>query len=831
MTRRLGVAHICQKINCIDIKQFFETNTKKDLGMIRTGEEPSTSELGDEAASASSPSTSGGSTGKGQSASDDVPASSIAEAARDDAAAPQPVEAVTPTLASGAEDEAPSGGLMPSSQHPAALAGDDHDPGANNNNVSLTQARPGPSIFRRSSPVSSDNGNGSGDDSQPLLKKMRKAVSFECLGSSSDKQQRQEDEEDPGHGFPDLLHPRSGPDETSSTSSGEGEAEASAGDANSLQREMAATSTPPSHHPQSPGSYEGGRDTPSPPPPWPGEVPPAPPSTPASVVTNHSQTLADQHDMDAGGDFGAMATPLPQQQLPPPPPMGGGGADVSVPTHVSASSSNAAQHHHQRQEEEGQRARHPQQDYFDESQPTTHRRGGGAARHHHPQPAAKASVTKSPKDEFDDWAVGDRYSLVRMLGRGSYGEVAQARDLGPPPHRPADGDGEPPKHVAVKRITSAFESEVDAIRLYREMSILRRLGGHDCIIQLLDVVQPPSDDLDDFHDLYLVFEYVDTDLYKLIMSPQYLTTEHIQTFLYQMLTGLKYIHSSSVIHRDLKPANILLNEDCSLKICDFGLARIVNNATMLSSSASNGDDDISGDTDEPLSLLTNPLNNQSGNSEGPPKTATPKPGLTRQLTKHVVTRWYRAPELILIQPYTSAVDIWSLGCILAELLSMQEGSVPGYQDRVPLFPGGSCYPLSGEGAAIKNDERLDQLSVIFGVIGTPDAEDVESIGKANEYISTLEKKPGRPLESLYPAADPTAIDLLKKMLQFNPRKRCTADEALEHEFLKGVRRKDMEKSADQPLVGPKFLETNNVDIATLKQRTYEEVLWYKEHGG
>jgi hypothetical protein len=143
-------------------------------------------------------------------------------------------------------------------------------------------------------------------------------------------------------------------------------------------------------------------------------------------------------------------------------------------------------------------------------------------------------------DDFSDWAVGDRYDLLRMLGRGSYGEVAQAIDL---------YAGRADAFVAIKRILSPFDQEVDAVRLYREIHILRRMRGHDCIIQLLDVVQPPTDDLDDFHDLYLVFEYVDTDLYKLIMSPQYLTTEHIQTFLYQMLTGLKFIHSFSVIHR------------------------------------------------------------------------------------------------------------------------------------------------------------------------------------------------------------------------------------------------------------------------------------------
>jgi hypothetical protein len=200
------------------------------------------------------------------------------------------------------------------------------------------------------------------------------------------------------------------------------------------------------------------------------------------------------------------------------------------------------------------------------------------------------TLTAAMTEDFSEWAVGDRYQMMRLLGRGSYGEVAQALDL---------STGKPDAFVAIKRIRSPFDQEIDAIRLYRELHILRHMRGHQCIIQLLDVVQPPSDDIDDFHDLYLVFEYVDTDLWKLIMSPQYLTTEHIQAFLYQMLVALKYIHSFSVIHRDLKPgtylvevvvlhltsqlrcallnaANILLNEDCSLKICDFGLARMVS---------------------------------------------------------------------------------------------------------------------------------------------------------------------------------------------------------------------------------------------------------------
>ena len=125
---------------------------------------------------------------------------------------------------------------------------------------------------------------------------------------------------------------------------------------------------------------------------------------------------------------------------------------------------------------------------------------------------------------------------------------------------------------------------------------------------------------------------------------------------------------------------------------------------------------------------------------------------------------------------------------------MQEESVGGYEDRVPLFPGGSCYPLSGDGEAATSNERLDQLSVILGVIGTPSPEDIASIGDANEYIKTLKKSPSKNIDSLYPGADKDAIDLLKIMLQFNPKKRCTAKEALEHKFLKGIRENETEVS-------------------------------------
>ena len=272
--------------------------------------------------------------------------------------------------------------------------------------------------------------------------------------------------------------------------------------------------------------------------------------------------------------------------------------------------------------------------------------------------------------------------------------------------------------------------------------------------------------------------------------------------------------------------SILVNEDCTLKICDFGLARIVQNDKVSPSAASRlRNDDFAVDTihvgtGEPTSAIAQDVLDEDSHL-----TSMSRPNnLSRQLTKHVVTRWYRAPELILIQPYGASVDIWSIGCIFGELLSMQEGSVQNYQNRVPLFPGGSCYPLSRDQVSTNTNERSDQLNVIFSVIGLPSEEDLKSVGKvraismvhwrllsaenihivcmqygmdqANEYVGSIEKRPGRSLECLYPAANPAAIDLLKKMLMFNPSKRCTAEEALEHEFLKPVRRKAMEVSME-----------------------------------
>ncbi|KAF0693978.1 Aste57867_15106 [Aphanomyces stellatus] len=402
----------------------------------------------------------------------------------------------------------------------------------------------------------------------------------------------------------------------------------------------------------------------------------------------------------------------------------------------------------------------------------------------------KHTLAANMRNNFRSWDVGARYRLVRVLGKGSYGQVAEAYDT------------LKNKRVAIKKINNVFDQEVDCKRLYREIYILRHLR-HPEVITLLDVIEPSS--YHTFNDLYLVFEFVDTDLHKLIMSPQYLSTRHIQVFLYQLLCALKYIHSANVIHRDMKPANILLNEDCSLKICDFGLARVVDEAIFK--------DKVN---IEPVSPA---FRNKKQPADNPNM-----PKFQRQLTKHVVTRWYRAPELILLQDYGYAVDMWSLGCIFAELLSMQVENCPQYQTRTPIFPGRSCFPLSADRPTTYSD-KLDQLNVIFNVIGTPSEADIGNLGEVKQYLRKLQRKEPMDLAQMYPGAPTEALDLLKRFLTFNPDQRISLEDALSHPFLADIRTLKKEVVDMSPL----DMEFENVplDREKLKRRIYEEIMLFK----
>ncbi len=328
----------------------------------------------------------------------------------------------------------------------------------------------------------------------------------------------------------------------------------------------------------------------------------------------------------------------------------------------------------------------------------------------------------------------NEYELKKPIAEGSYGEIYEAIN-----------HSQNEKMLAAKIMKNIFRNPNHAQRIFREIIILKLLKGHPNIISLEDIgLLPESEETHD--SIILYFEKMDSDLYKITHTEQIFTMIHIQYFLYNLLCGTHYLHSAGIVHRDLKPANILLNADCTLKICDFNLSRDLN---------------IQPDTTE-----------QGSQS----KISGPLP-LFRQLTRHVVTRWYRAPEIILggKGSYNFSVDMWSIGCIFAELLMMQTS----LENRAPLFAGDACYPFSGG-----INSQHDQLKEIFNLLGTPNETDLDSLQldeKELEYVKSFDYQEPKDLAAHFPyIQNEQAIDFLKKCLVIDPTKRITVEQALEH---------------------------------------------------
>ncbi|EPT32431.1 cell-cycle-associated protein kinase MAPK, putative [Toxoplasma gondii ME49] len=410
--------------------------------------------------------------------------------------------------------------------------------------------------------------------------------------------------------------------------------------------------------------------------------------------------------------------------------------------------------------------------------------------HHSSKPTASMPRPHS------DWQIPDRYEIRHLIGTGSYGHVCEAYDK------------LEKRVVAIKKILRVFEDLIDCKRILREIAILNRLN-HDHVVKVLDIVIPK--DVEKFDELYVVLEIADSDFKKLFRTPVYLTELHIKTLLYNLLVGVKYVHSAGILHRDLKPANCLVNQDCSVKVCDFGLARTVDYPE-------NGNSQLPiSPREDDMNLVTFPHTKN----------------LKRQLTGHVVTRWYRAPELILLQEnYTEAIDVWSIGCIFAELLNMIKENVAYHADRGPLFPGSSCFPLSPDQKA-GNDFKFhtrgnrDQLNVIFNILGTPSEEDIEALEKedAKRYIRIFPKREGTDLAERFPASSADAIHLLKRMLVFNPNKRITINECLAHPFFKEVRIAEVETNATEKVRLP-FNDWMNMDEPQLRYAFVKEIQRY-----
>jgi len=406
-----------------------------------------------------------------------------------------------------------------------------------------------------------------------------------------------------------------------------------------------------------------------------------------------------------------------------------------------------------------------------------------------------------------------RYEPIREIGRGSYGVVYEGTAL------KKWNKIEAGTKVAIKKVRRVFHTETDAKRLLRELRILCILRNHDSIMTMFDIIPPMEPRR--FAALTIVSEFVDADLSKIFRTNQFFTTLHVQYMLYQILLGTKYMHSAKIVHRDLKPANILINEDCSIKICDFGLARGFSENTEQLTKGKEEDDakDASGDAKE----------DEAAKKKA--KKALNKKKLNRGITRHVVTRWYRGPEVILLQQKQatlSAVDMWSIGAIFAELLQMQRENRPDPTKRGPVFPGDSCFPLS-----IKDQmdyaSRVDQMQVIFDVIGSPTEEEIKKITdeKARKYLRNLPQRKKKNLKRMFPgcANDKNALELLLLLLKFDVDKRITVNEALEHAYLKPVRDPAHERSKK-----PVTFSFENAQLGQKKLRELilEEVIKYNK---
>ncbi|WAR03888.1 MK07-like protein [Mya arenaria] len=336
------------------------------------------------------------------------------------------------------------------------------------------------------------------------------------------------------------------------------------------------------------------------------------------------------------------------------------------------------------------------------------------------------------------------YQPLENIGIGAYGVVCSAIC-----QKTND-------RVAIKKIPNVFDLRDAAKRTYREIKILKHFK-HDNIIHIRQILKP-KESMNDFRDVYVVFDLMESDLHKIIYSKQELTEEHVRYFLYQLLRGLKYIHSAHVIHRDLKPSNLLVNEDCQLRIGDFGMAR--------------------GFTSSPTEQK-------------------------HFMTQYVATRFYRAPEIMLsLIEYSAAVDMWSVGCIFAEMLG-----------RKYLFPG-------------KN--AIEQIKLIVGCLGSPDPQLMTMIHSPlikNFFQEMGEKQPVSWVK-LYPKASKKAINLLGRMLVLNPQKRITVEQALVHPFLNKYHDPD-----DEPICIPTFnfdFEREDLSLSQLREVIHKETMDYYE---
>ncbi|PWZ03609.1 putative Cdk1-cyclin-dependent kinase 1 [Testicularia cyperi] len=291
----------------------------------------------------------------------------------------------------------------------------------------------------------------------------------------------------------------------------------------------------------------------------------------------------------------------------------------------------------------------------------------------------------------------ENYQKIEKVGEGTYGVVYKAKDLTP---------GANGRIVALKKIRLEAEDEGVPSTAIREISLLKELRDEN-IVRLFDIIHQES-------KLYLVFEFLDLDLRKYMdtiarqKNDEGMGPEIVRKFTYQLIRGIYYCHAHRILHRDLKPQNLLIDKEGNLKLADFGLAR----------------------------AFGIPL---------------------RTYTHEVVTLWYRAPEVLLgSRHYSTAIDMWSVGCIFAEMAM-----------RSALFPG---------------DSEIDEIFKIFRTLGTPTDDIWPGVQQLPDYKDSFPKWTGVPLAKAVPKLDSVGLDLLQGMLVYDPAGRVSAKRCLSHPY-------------------------------------------------
>ncbi|KAF2857717.1 cell division control protein 2 serine/threonine protein kinase [Piedraia hortae CBS 480.64] len=314
----------------------------------------------------------------------------------------------------------------------------------------------------------------------------------------------------------------------------------------------------------------------------------------------------------------------------------------------------------------------------------------------------------------------ENYQKMEKIGEGTYGVVYKARDLTTPDHR----------IVALKKIRLEAEDEGVPSTAIREISLLKEMNNPN-IVRLLNIVHA------DGHKLYLVFEFLDLDLKKYMEAlPESqggrgkplpegikrkghmgLGPDMVKKFTFQLVQGIRYCHAHRILHRDLKPQNLLIDKEGNLKLADFGLARAFG---------------------VPL----------------------------RTYTHEVVTLWYRAPEILLGgRQYSTGVDMWSVGCIFAEMAT-----------RKPLFPG---------------DSEIDEIFKIFRLLGTPTEADWPGVTSFPDFKSSFPKWERKGDEEIVnrdaiKVLGTEGLELLDRLLVYDPASRISAKQALYHPYFQDV---------------------------------------------